>query len=739
MRMHHSIIARLADGIARYRWPIVGLWLLALIAGGAMAGRVAGILEGGSGDLPGTSSARVAGEIARDFDSPFRQVVVLTVEGDAPLDAAALAPVRKALLESGAVRRVLGPDDPGGRTLRSADGRQAAFLIGLTATTSRDAERAVPAVRAALAPIRDKGMKLALTGRGPMVVDMNILNERDTGLAEGRVLPLTLLILLLAFGSLVAAALPLLLGVASTILTLGIVYFIGQVTPLSTLVQTVTTMVGLGIGIDYSLILVKRFRETGSLRDAMAGGGPAIVWSGVTVLIGFGSLLFTPLLETRSLGVGGIVVVLVSLAAGLTLLPALLAILGRHVDSGSWLTRPAAKEKVARAWEAWARKIMANPVPALIVGTVILLAAGYPALSMKQGFPTGKWLPVEMESVQGFEALEKMGQGQLHAPIDIVVRSTDGPVLSVRHLADLKALGDKLSADPRVRHVRSPLHLVDGMSLAQAYILYADLDKAIARYPAIAEFFLSRDRAAALFTVIPSDNASLGDIQRLTREVSAWPPGKGLTLAVGGFGAYYNDFDDAMAWTYPRVFAFVIVATFLVLFAAFRSFLVPIKAIAMNLLSVGAGYGVVVLVFQHGIGAGIVGLERPLGAIPAVVPILLFCLLFGMSMDYEVFLLSRIREIFDATGDNREAVSRGLAVTGGMITSAALIMAIVFGAFAFAQVAIVKMLGVGLAVAVLADATVIRALLVPALMRLAGDLNWYPGAKRGLPVAVQEA
>ncbi|MBM3273750.1 MAG: MMPL family transporter, partial [Candidatus Sericytochromatia bacterium] len=654
-------------------------------------------------------------------------------------DSAALAPVREVLEGSREVRRVLGPDDPGGRQLRSDDGKRAAFLVGLKATTSRDAERAVPAVRAALAPIRDQGMKLALTGRGPMVVDMNILSERDTAVAEGRVLPLTLLILLIAFGSLVAAGLPLLLGVASTILTLGIVYFIGQVTPLSTLVQTVTTMVGLGIGIDYSLILVKRFRETGSLREAMAGGGPAIAWSGVTVLIGFGSLLFTPLLETRSLGVGGIVVVLVSLAAGLTLLPALLAVLGSRVDAGSWLSRPAAKEKAARAWDAWARRIMANPVPALIAGTAILLAMGFPALSMKQGFPSGKWLPIEMESVQGFEALEKMGHGQLHAPIDVVVRSTGGPVLSTVHLADLKALGDKLSADPRVRHVRSPLHLVEGMSLAQAYLLYADLDKAIARYPAIAEFFLSRDRTAALFTVIPSDAASLGDIQALTREVATWTPGKGLTQSVGGFGAYYNDFDDAMAWTYPRVFAFVIVATFLVLFAAFRSLLVPIKAIAMNLLSVGAGYGVVVLMFQHGAGAGLVGLDRPLGAIPAVVPILLFCLLFGLSMDYEVFLLTRIREIFDATGDNREAVARGLAVTGGMITSAALIMAIVFGAFAFAQLAIVKMLGVGLAVAVLVDATVIRALLVPALMRLAGDRNWYPGAKGALVAAVPEA
>ena len=217
-------------------------------------------------------------------------------------------------------------------------------------------------------------------------------------------------------------------------------------------------------------------------------------------------------------------------------------------------------------------------------------------------------------------------------------------------------------------------------------------------------------------------------MQALARDVGTWEPGTGLTLSVGGWGAYYNDFDAAMAWTYPRVISFVLVSTFLVLFLAFRSFLVPVKAIVMNLLSVGAGYGAVVLIFQHGLGASLVGLDHALGAVPAVVPILLFCLLFGLSMDYEVFLLSRIREAVDAGMDNRSAVAVGLATTGGMITSAALIMAIVFGAFGWAQVAIVKMLGVGLAVAVLVDATVVRALLVPALMRIAGDWNWYPGA-----------
>lgn len=746
--MQHRLFAALADAMLKYRRLVLALWIVAVAAGASVAARVPGILEGGSGDLPGTQSAAVAETLARDFDSPFRQVVVVTLSSAGAMAGDRIVAVQEALEASPVVRRVLGPADPGGGSLKSADGRRAALLVGLNASSARDAEKAIPAVRKALEPVRQPDLRVALTGKAPMMVDMNALSEHDASLAEARVLPLTLLILLVAFGSLMAAGLPLVMGVVTTVVTMGLIYVVGQFLGLSTLVQTVVTMVGLGVGIDYSLVLVKRFREAlgsgqevaAAVRHAVVTGGSAIAWSGVTVLIGLGSLLFTPLLETRSIGLGGILVVLMSLGAGLTLLPAILAMLGRRVDSGSWIIRPKVKAAARRGWERWAFWVMERPIPVLVAGTALLLALGWPALGMKQGFPTGHWLPIQMESVQGFAALEEMDQGLVYAPMDVVVKSTDGPVLAARHLPALKRLGDRLAQDERVRHVRSPLHLVPGMTLGQAYLLYSDVDRAIARFPAISEFFLSKDRTAALFTVIPASRADLPAMQALARDAGSWGVGPGLAVSVGGWGAYYNDFDAAMAWTYPRVIAFVLVSTFLVLFIAYRSILVPVKAIVMNLLSVGAGYGAVVLIFQHGHGAGLVGLDRPLGAVPAVVPILLFCLLFGLSMDYEVFLLSRIREAVEAGMDNRAAVALGLSTTGGMITSAALIMAIVFGAFAFAQVAIVKMLGVGLAVAVLVDATVVRALLVPALMRIAGDWNWYPGLPLGAePVAAEPA
>ncbi|MBM3270563.1 MAG: MMPL family transporter [Candidatus Sericytochromatia bacterium] len=762
--MRNRLLAVLARLVLRGPWLVVGAWLVLLGAAVTVVGKVPSILEGGSGDLPGTRSARVAAEIARDFDSPFRQVVVATLAAKRDLEPADLAAVRAKLLACEAVRRVLGPDDPGGGMLRGTDGRHAAFLVGLAATSSREAEKAVPVVRAAMAEFRQVpgagetpalrgasgtrthpgGIAVAVTGKAPMMVDINTLSEQDTGIAEARVLPLTLLILLVAFGSLVAAGLPLALGLVTTTVTMGLVYVVGQAIGLSMLVQSVVTMVGLGVGIDYSLVLVKRFREAlaagrevpDAVEEAVVFGGGAILWSAVTVLIGFGSLLATPLLETRSLGLGGVLVVLVSLAAGLTLLPALLALLGRRVDAGAWIVRPGLRAATARLWERWAHAVMARPVRSLVAGTALLVALGLPALQMKQSFPQGRWLPLEMEAARGFLVVEKLGRGQVHAPMEIVVRADSGPILARRHLPALWELQRRLAAHPYASQVRSPMQPVPGMTLAQAQMLYADVDAALARFPAIGEFFLSRDRTAAMFTVILRDEVALGQMQAFTREVEDWSAGQGLTLATSGWGAYYNDFDAQMKWTFPRVVGFVVLATFLILAWAFRSILVPLKAVVMNLLSVGAGYGAVVLIFQEGHGAWLFGLQQGLGSVPAVVSILLFCTLFGLSMDYEVFLLTRIREAVDEGLSNTAAVARGLATTGGMITGAALIMTIVFGAFGWARVAIVQMLGVGLAVAVLVDATVVRALLVPAFMRIAGDWNWYPGARpAGLPAA----
>ncbi|MBI6546528.1 MAG: MMPL family transporter [Cyanobacteria bacterium NC_groundwater_1444_Ag_S-0.65um_54_12] len=729
----------LGAAIYHYRGWVLASWLLIAVGGGILASRAPTVLESGSGELPGTPSARVAEIIASEFATPLSQLLVVTIGASEAIPAATVQEVQRTLAGSTLVRRVLGPDDPGGFGLRSSDARQAAWLLGLNAGSEREAERAVPGLRRLLTDIPlPADVQLSLTGRAAMLVDINTLSAADTAVAEARVLPITLLILLVAFGSLLAAGLPLAMGMATTTVAMGLVFLVGRSLPLSSLAQSVVTMVGLAVGIDYSLIVLKRFREglraghtiKDAVSRAMATAGRAVTFSALTVISGLGGLLFTPLLETRSIGLGGLLVVLLSLLAALTLLPALLSYLGPRIDLGSsWLIRSPLHKVTGKLWTRWAQLVMDRPIRALLVGGIVLAALSYPAMSLRLGFPAGHWLPEHMEAIRGFRALAAMGQGQIHAPLHVLVTAQDGAILAAKHLAELRRIGDRLKGDRRVHQVRSAVDLAPGMTLAQAYLLYADRQLALARFPAIAEFFLARDGHATLIEVILKDEVTLAELQALTREVGVWSAGGGLQIQVGGWGAYYNDFDTLMARTYPRVMGLVLASTFIVLFWAFRSLLIPLKALVLNLCSVAAGYGMVVLVFQHGVGASLFGLDRGLGAVPAVVPILLFCLLFGLSMDYEVFLLARIKEEYDAHGDNRRAVAHGLAMTAGMITSAALVMVVVFGAFAWAQIAIVKMLGFGLAVAVLVDATIIRALLVPALMRVAGNWNWYPGKR----------
>ena len=334
-----------------------------------------------------------------------------------------------------------------------------------------------------------------------------------------------------------------------------------------------------------------------------------------------------------------------------------------------------------------------------------------------------------MEAQVGIAILSKMGRGNLAFPVTLIVRARDGsPILALRHLPALVALAQRLESDPRVGEVLSPVTPEGPAGLLEILALYRDSARALALHPEIAAWFLSSDRRAALFEVIPGAGVSTTAAQRLARECASWQV-PGLQLAVGGEAMYYDDIDDAVDRTFPQIVGFVVLTTTAVLFWTFRSWLLPVKALLMNALSVLCGYGAVTLVFQLGVGAAFFGQPGRLASIPGYVLIVIFCVLFGLSMDYEIFLLSAMQEVYERTGDNAMAVVRGLATTGSIITSAALVMVVVAGAFAWAGITVIKMIGLGLAVAVLVDATVIRLLIVPAFMRLAGRWNWVPGKR----------
>jgi RND superfamily putative drug exporter len=467
----------------------------------------------------------------------------------------------------------------------------------------------------------------------------------------------------------------------------------------------------------------------------MVTAGRAVITSGLTVVVGFGALLFTPLIETRSVGLGGLIVVGVAVLLSVTLLPALLALLGREIDRPKWLARRLAWYHAPQVWEKWARTLSRHPLRAMAYGGAVIAILTAPVFWIKIGLPSRHWWPSATEAGEGLDALSRMGVAGFVQPVRVVVEVPEGrTAVQAASLRGLQTLSDSLRADPRVREVRSLVDLQQGSSLLALSMLYSDLEEARRRYPDFLDAYLSTDRRTTLLDVILADTTSLTTAMDVVERARALGKAelrgmRGMRVTVGGYSAAALDFQADLLERFPLLVGLILGATVVMLAIAFRSVLVPIKAIIMNTLSVSATFGLIVLVFQYGVGSQIFGLDGPTSAIFVVVPVLVFAVVFGLSMDYEVFLLSRIKEAYDRTGRNAEATMEGLSATASVITSAALIMILVFGVFAFARVLPMQLLGFGLAVAVLLDATVIRMVLVPAFMQAMGRWNWWPGGR----------
>jgi RND superfamily putative drug exporter len=373
----------------------------------------------------------------------------------------------------------------------------------------------------------------------------------------------------------------------------------------------------------------------------------------------------------------------------------------------------------------------------LLIGTLLMGVMAVPVFWIRTGLPARDWWPLATEAGQGVATLERMGAGSLIAPIRVLVEVPPGQVVtSPRRLRGLRGLSDSLRADPRVGHIRSVVDLRPGMSFLEYVLLYSDLPRARAERPAVLNADLSLDGRVGVLDVLLADTSSLTSslavAQRARRLARAKPRGlEDARIMVGGYPAEVLDISAVVAQRFPYLIVVVLVVTGVMLGVAFQSVLVPIKAILMNTLSIAATFGLIVLVFQFGVGGTLLGLSGPTSAVFFLAPVLVFPVVFGLSMDYEVFLLSAVKERFDATGDNSRATAEGLAATAATITSAALIMILVFGSFAFARTLAVQFLGFGLAVAVLLDATLIRLVIVPAFMQLAGRWNWWPGVRIG--------
>jgi len=750
---------RLGRAVVRHPRLVLGIWAVVILLGAWGEHRLAQVTQGVEAGVPDSPSRRASEALYRDFTNPFIDPLVVAVSAphlrvNEPPYLAWLEQTSRTLAALPSVRRVSSFAQEHDARLRSADGHVTTLLVGPATETNSARQRAVVAVRAALVPriaalvALDPAARVAVTGTAAADLDVNTWSASGGARAEKRALPLTLAILVVAFGTFIAASLPLLTGLATTSVSLGIAFVLARLMPVSNLLGNVVTMIGLAIGIDYSLLMATHYREhstsmsvADSVVSAVAQGGRTIAWSGLTVIIGLLGLLFSPLLETRSVGIGGALVVCVSVLAALTLLPAALVLLGARIDWLPITPRRAGRPRLLAFWRRLGGFVVRHPLVTLLLAGGALLAIAAPALRMNTGFSDERWfLPPGMESRAGADLLAEVGGENAEQTIYVIVRSRDGlPILAAPHLRALVGYAERLSHDPRIGSVISPVSLEEGLGLEDYQDLYADTQQAFKDYPEIAEFFVSRDRQAALFEITPAGHVSVPDIGLLSRELQSHAPEGPFSVMVAGTPAQHNDFHDYMFHSLPHIFGFVVGATLLLVFAAFRSFLLPLTAVLTNLLAVAAGVGAVVAVFQLGWLNALVGLEHPVTAIPGEIPLMVFCLSFGLSMDYELFLLFRIQREYLRDHDNNRATIAGLAAVAPVITGAGLIMVVVFGAFVGAALPVLKMMGVGLCVAVLVDATVVRALIVPATIALAGRWNWYPGQRAAVTAERRDA
>jgi RND superfamily putative drug exporter len=737
----NSAFHRLGRFIGKHPRRFLAGWAIVIALGVWGGERFPDAAQGGTAGLYGSDSKLVSDTLRTDFKNPFLDplIVVISSPRYASDDSGLLAWNREAadaLRRLPEVKQVAAYADRHDPQLRAPDGHQTMMLVGLAAVEVPAQQRAVPKVRAAIIPLRAQLLRLdpqaviAVTGDPAVSYDINTSSAEGGDHAEKRALPLTLAILVLAFGTVIAAGLPFLMGLATTMVSLGLAFLLAQLLPVSNLLGNVVTMIGLAIGIDYSLLMVQDYRErvehtspADAIAATVAEAGSTILWSGSTVAIGLLGLLFSPILETRSVGIGGALVVLVSILAALTLLPACLALLGNAINN--WpIVRRSARQRVAKriSWTQLAESILRRPLRTLVVSTTAVALLALPVLGAHSGFTHERWfLPQGLESRVGADMLIKQQSGNADLIVQVLLRSTDQqPVLAASHLSALAQYLARLEGDRRIASVVSPLPPNSDASHRALY--------------------LSNDGRAALLEITPANESSMDEVQQLSSDLAAVVPAGPFAVTIGGTPAYQKDFSDKMWGSFPKVFGFVMLTTLVLLFAAFRSYLLPLKAVVANFMAIAAGYGVVVAIFQFGWLHGLIGLERPFSSIPLEVPLMIFCLSFGLSMDYELFLLFRIQREYRRHGDNNRATVAGLAAVAPVITGAGLIMTVVFGAFASADLPTLKMIGVGLCVAVLVDASVIRAFVVPAFMSVAGRWNWYPGhrAADGLLGARQE-
>jgi putative drug exporter of the RND superfamily len=747
----------------RYRWWIVGFWLATALASLPFAPQANQVLHSGGFVSPDAESQQAIDVLVQKLHvNQTVAVVIFTSKRYTVDDPQFLQQTQQAIAGlrgwSEVAQIVTFVDNPRQVSLD----RHAAYINVSLKSDPDAAAKLLPEFERRIQKVPDLQSSV---GGGPVFYeDIQAVSERDLRRAELLAFPFAIIALLFVFRSVVAAILPAIVGGFAVVITLAIIFVLGHFTNLSIYVLNITTLFGLGLGVDYSLFMVSRFREELArghpIEDAVvimvATAGRAVIFSGLTVSIGLLGLTFMHINMLHSVGMGGILVVVLAVFAALTLLPALLAIIGLRVNAFPvrfprlWRrslsyqpnhTGPLAlvRDEHQGFWYRLSQFVMRYPLRVFFPVLLLLIGFGLPFLSVRFSAPDASILPANVPSRAAYDLLAQRFDQSETTPI-LIAAQTHGPVLSKANIDALYDYVRRIEADPRVKRVDSLVSADPRFTLAQYELLYTHPQ--LIADPYLGAFLKSTVSGdTVLVQVISKYRMVDARSETLVQTIRNTDPGHGINVLVDGGTAGDIDYVTSLYTDFPKALLVVAITTYIALFFLFRSLILPLKALIMNTLSILASYGALVVIFQDGFLHQVLGFT-PLGFVESSIPILLFCSIFGLSMDYEVFLLSRIQETFWQTGDNRRAVALGLQRSGGIITSAAVIVIVVCICFATADTIIVKALGLGMALAVIIDATLVRGLLVPATMRLLGDLNWwlpFGGVQRRPPALAEYA
>ncbi len=737
----------LARWVARQSGWIVAVTTVLLVLCGLYSTGLSDRLSGGGWTVPGTEEARAERAQDAGFVGRGSSSVMLLVHDDrfsAPTPEFEQR-VADVVRQVTADPRLQTRSQTGWSSLASPQRDEFLGRDSRTTLTTLEvgiddgrAKRVVPEMQRGLSTYNASGLHVYLVGQAASVGAINEISAGALSRVEVILFPLVLAILLILYRSFVSALISVAVSVTAIVVSMGMLTWLAGVVELNVAVQSIVTMLGLGVSVDYSLIVIRRFideltgRDRGeALANTMRTAGRTVAASGTTVAVALTTLLIVDLPLIRSMAVAAIIVVVVAVLTCLVVLPAVLYLLGPRVSAWHVPWLPSTREASRRRWGNLARIIMARPVVALTVTSATLLAVALPALELQTGSVDATVLPKTSSAREGLDLIgEQFGKGTVE-PILVVIEA-ERPFTGTEDFARLNAMTTAFGQLDHVARVASPVSVLQAVMPADplAAIGPVALAQLPAEYSTIIHRFVSADGKTIAIDVFSGERSGEFDIGSLLEQVRAVAirnAAPDWQVSVGGTGAVILTATERIANEEPVVIATMLAVMYLLLVLTFRSLLLPVKAIALNVLSVGAALGAVVLVFQHGFLADVLGIES-VGPIQNFVPILLVAVLFSLSTDYEVFLLSRVRERYEATGDNTESVVHGLVETAPLISGAAVLMITIFAAFVAVPLVTVQQLGFATAIAIAIDATIVRLVMVPAAMRLMGRWNWWmPG------------